>query len=541
MKNMREHKMKRIVLVQAMRTMLAVALVAIATAPTLSHADDAGSVTWARDVATIVYSKCAECHRPGQLGPMSLMSYAEARPWAKAIRNAVMSGQMPPWSVDQSERKFKYDLSLSDEQKSILDRWAAQGAPEGDASQAPPAPVYTEGWRRGKPDLIIELPEVKLPAGGPDQFPNLEAEVEVPEGTWLEALEVAPGDPRVLHHLILYRSALGGMVAGAAGGDALGTWAVGSPPHQWREGMGKPLPTKFKVVSNMHYHPIDEATSDKTRLGLYFGKGELKKIVGGAVAADLDVRIPPNAKDYILEANCTLVEDVDVISFFPHMHMRGRRMVFTAHHPDGKTETLINVPNYDFDWQWFYHPVDPVRLPAGTRINVRGEYDNSDANPNNPAPDKWVYFGEESDDDMMFGMFEFVSVENKKPSGPNMKKMLDAKRAELPADEIYNVSFKNGAMTIPMQLILHLPEEGKGMIYFPFGFAMLNMPLGEVKWDGGNFETFLDIFGGRGTADMKGTIAADGAVSGSINMKDVTEFGGLPFTVDGFEGKKVEG
>lgn len=521
----------------------ALGILGVVALPGAARADDAApAVTWAKDVAPIVYAKCAECHRPGQLGPMSLMSYADARPFAKSIRAAVKSGTMPPWAPDQSVRKFKYDLSLTAEQVSILDRWAAAGAPEGDPAQAPAPPVFPEGWRRGTPDHIIELPEVKLPAGGPDLFPNLEADVEVPEGTWIEAVEIMPGDPRVLHHLILYRSALGGgMMAGGAGGDAIGTWAVGSPPHQWREGMGKPVPAKFKVVSNMHYHPIDEPTTDKTRIGLYFGKGELKKIVGGAVAADLNVRIPPGAKDYVLEANCVLPEEVDVISFFPHMHMRGRRMVFTAHYPDGRSETLIDVPKYDFDWQWFYHPVEPVRLPAGTRVHVRGEFDNSAENPNNPAPEKWVYFGEESDDDMMFGMFEFVSTANMRTAKPNMNKMLDAKRAELPASEVFNVNFKSNKMTIPMPLVMHLPKQGAGTIYFPFGYAVLNMPLGEVKWEGDTFTTFLDIFGGRMTADMTGTVAADGAVKGTLNTKGLSEFGGMPFEVDGFEGRRAGG
>lgn len=520
------------------RTVIAVALAA-AFAPGARAAE--GRVTWSDDVAPILYAKCVECHRPGQLGPMSLMSYAEARPWAKSIRAAVTSGKMPPWRVDQSVRAFLHDLSLSPEQVSVLERWAGQGAPQGDPSAAPEPPEFSEGWRRGKPDVIIELPEVKIPAGGPDLFPNLEAEVEVPEGAWLEAVETLPGDPRVLHHLILYRTALGGMLAGAAQGDALGTWAVGSPPHEWRAGMGKPLPRKFKVISNMHYHPIDEPTTDRTRIGLYFGEGELKKIVSGAVAADLDVRIPPGATGFAIEADCTLVEDVQVISFFPHMHMRGRSMTFTAHKPDGTRETLIRVPDYDFDWQWFFHPVEPVFLPAGTRVHVRGEYDNSDANPNNPAPDKWVYFGEESDDDMMFGMFEFVSAENMSPKRPNWEKMLAAKRAELPSDEIFDVRFISGGMNIPMPTIFHLPREGRGTIYFPFGFAVLNMPLGEVRWNEGGFTTYLDIFGGRTTAELVGTIKPDGRVGGTIDTRGISEFGGLPFAVDGFEGRRSGG
>lgn len=525
--------------------------------------DDAGGVTWSKDVAPLVFAKCAECHRAGQLGPMSLLSYADARPWAKSIRKAVTSREMPPWQAASPHGTFSNDISLTDAEIATLVSWVDSGAPEGDPALAPPAPSFAEGWRHGTPDHVIELDEVEVPADGPDLFPNLTAEVELPEKRWIRAVEVQAGDPSVLHHVVVFRGGamrglpvadvaateegterrasrgMGGGGAAAIGGGPLAVWAVGSPPNVYPDGIGQQVPKKFTVTANMHYHPSGQVARDRTRIGLYFGEGEMEKVVSAQAVGNLDVRIPPGASDFRLEGEVKIRQDIRVVSLFPHMHMRGRRMVYTAKLPDGGERTLLDVPRYDFDWQWFYYPAEPMILPEGTVLHVSAEYDNSAANPNNPDPNAWVYFGEESDDDMMFGMFEYVPVEGMVARPAPIKEVMDEAIAKLPADRTWRVQLKTGIMAVPV--LVYLPLEGRGQLHFPFGGQTLAMPLSEVEWGAdGSFETTLDIFGGRTSAGLKGTVDAEGTIRGEFDMKGMEEFGGNNIQFESFEGVRAD-
>ena len=223
--------------------------------------------------------------------------------------------------------------------------------------------------------------------------------------------------------------------AGAASGffDVLGVWAVGTPPTVYPEGTGRWVRKGQALRTNLHYHPNGTAQTDRTRIGLYFGKGELKKEVVAALAGNITFSIPPNASNFELRGVYVVDQDINVVSLFPHMHLRGKDMKMTATYPNGKQETLLNVPAYDFSWQLFYYPKTRIKLPKGTRVDLVAHYDNSAANKNNPDPTKAVTFGEASTSEMMFGMFEFTADGGREPEAVDAARADGGARRHVPA------------------------------------------------------------------------------------------------------------
>ena len=384
------------------------ALVLALSMPAWSAAAD--EVVYTRDVAPILLRSCAQCHRPGEIAPMSLLSYAETRPWAKSIQKAVTSREMPPWFADEAHGTFANDPSLSAGEIQTINRWVLAGAPEGDPTLMPELPVFTEGWQLGEPDYIFELPTVEVPADGPDLLPNPIVKLEVPERRWVRAVEVRPGDPEVNHHQVIFMSDFRSQQENERF-NILAVWAAGTAPVVFPEGTGRWVKPGDMLVVNQHYHPNGkEARTDTTRVGLYFGEGEPDSVITAILAGSMDFNIPAGESDWELRATHTMKKESDIISYFPHMHLRGKAMEFIAHYPDGEQETLINVPGYDFDWQLFYYLEEPKRLPAGTEIEIIARYDNSADNPDNPDPTRDVGFGLKTTDEMMFGVFEFIEV-----------------------------------------------------------------------------------------------------------------------------------
>ncbi|MBI1784832.1 thiol-disulfide isomerase, partial [Candidatus Sumerlaeota bacterium] len=370
--------------------------------------------TYNKDIAPIFFSKCVGCHRPGEAAPMTLLTYQETRPWVKSIKNSVVKRDMPPWDANPEHGKWVNDISLTEGQIATIAKWVDSGAPEGNTSDLPPAPEFKDGWQLGTPDYVIDMPEVDVPATGNDYFPNLDLSLDIPEKHWVRAVEVRPGNRDVLHHIVLFTSGLGMASAGGTF-DALAVWAVGTGPVVYPEGSGRWVNPKMHLTANMHYHPNGTAQKDKTQVALYFGKGEIQKEISSAIAGELNFKIPPNTDNYTLKSTYYVNQDINVISLFPHMHMRGKHMTFVAKYPDGTEKTLLDVPKYDFNWQWFYYPAEKLTLPADTEIEITGIYDNTSNNPNNPDPNATLTFGEQSQDEMMFGFLEFSPVEGVKP------------------------------------------------------------------------------------------------------------------------------
>jgi len=418
--------------------------------------------TFTRDVAPILYAKCVTCHRAGEVAPMALLTYEDARPWARSIKTKVAARQMPPWFADPHVGAFANDPRLSDAEIATISKWVDAGAPQGDPKQLPKPPQFTDGWQLGEPDQIVELPEVQIPASGPDYFPTPSITLDLKEDRWIRAIEIRPSNRQVTHHSVIFSATMG--LSNASGFfDVLGVWAVGTPPTVYPEGSGRWVHKGQMLRTNLHYHPNGTPQVDRTRLGLYFGKGDLKKEVVAALAGNVTFQIPPGAQDFELRAVYVVDQDISVVSFFPHMHLRGKDMKMIATYPDGRQETLLNVPAYDFAWQLFYYPKSSITLPKGTRVDLIAHYDNSPANKNNPDPTKAVTFGEASTSEMMFGMFEFTANDGVSPKASTPRSRMETLVGTLPADSSFLIDLP--FTTPPQPAVLHVPRNGPGAFY----------------------------------------------------------------------------
>ncbi len=497
----------------------AVVLVAQAQAPRNTPvAPRADAPTFSKDVAPILYANCVSCHRPGEVAPMSLRSYDEVRPWARSIKDKVAKREMPPWFADPAHGTFANDARLSDAHIATIVRWVDAGAPRGNAAEEPTPPTLTEGWQLGEPDYIITLPKIEVPAEGDDLFPTPNLTIDIPEDRWIRAVEIRPSNRAVTHHSVLFMAGGvgGGMVGSSGFVDVLGVWAVGTPPTVYPDGVGRWVRKGQQLRTNLHYHPNGKAQSDRTRVGLYFGKGELTKEVTTAVAGDVTFRIPAGAKNHEMRALYVIDQDINVVSFFPHMHFRGKDMTMTALLPDGRRQTLLRVPKYDFNWQLYYFLKAPVPLPRGTIVEAVAHYDNSADNPNNPDPTRDVTFGEQSNDEMMFGVFDFMPKDGVSPVPTTPDKRMDVLAGTFPAGSAYRTSV---TILKPVPAVLHLPRTGDGAFYLAQGrVQILRIPITTVTWTGDAFAFRMDAqFGpnARFTFDVKGTVAGN-TISGEV-------------------------
>jgi hypothetical protein len=483
-------------------------------------------VTFARDVAPILYGKCVTCHRKGEVAPMSLLTYEDARPWARAIKEKVVQRQMPPWFADPKYGTFTNDPSLSAKEIETISKWVDAGAPQGDAKDMPKPPQFTEGWQLGEPDLIVELPEVRIPATGPDYFPTPSIPLNITEDRWIRAVEIRPSNREVTHHSVIFSTAVGAGMGSSGFFDVLAVWAVGTPPIVYPEGMGRWVRKGQTLRTNLHYHPNGKPQVDRTRVGLYFGKGEMKKEVVAALAGTFTLSIPPQDPNYELRSTYIVDQDINLVSLFPHMHLRGKDMKLTATYPGGRQETLLNVPAYSFDWQLFYYPKNQMRLPKGTRIDLVAHYDNSAANKRNPDPTQTVTFGEGSTSEMMFGMFEFTAVDGVSPKPPNNQARMEALLASFPKGTAYQIDLPQLGQLL--SLVLYLPQSGEAEWYIStLGFINVS-PIKDLVWNGKSFQfsTTLGLGGlggGRGGAGLgplsvKGTKQDDGSLHGFVNL-----------------------
>jgi hypothetical protein len=486
--------------------------------------------TFSRDVAPILNAKCVACHRAGEVAPMALLTYQDARPYARAIKEKVVSRQMPPWFADKSVGTFANDPSLSDAEIATITRWVDNGAPQGDPKDLPTPPQFTEGWQLGEPDQIIELPEVQIPATGDDYFPTPSITPDLKEDRWIRAIEIRPSNRQVTHHSVIFAASID-MMRQTGTFDVLGVWAVGTPATVYPEGTGRWIRKGEMLRTNLHYHPNGTAQTDRTRIGLYFGKGELKKEVAAGLAGNLLFTIPPNAANHELRAVYVADQDIDIVSFFPHMHLRGRDMMMTATFPDGTQQALLNVPAYDFNWQLFYYPKHKVSLPRGTRLDLVAHYDNSAANKHNPDPSKQVRFGEASTAEMMFGMFEFTAANGVSPKPSTERTRMTALLSSFPKDSAFLIEVPFGRE--PTLGVFHLPRTGQGSLYWTtIGPLIGPAPVTDLKWDGNAFEFQTIRLGGRGAGffTVTGTVDADGSIKGTMRRRGPTQPPSYDFT-----------
>lgn len=371
-----------------------------------------GAITYSRDIAPILQKHCQLCHRPGEIAPFSLTSYQDALGWAATIREVVADRRMPPWHADPRYGKFANDPSLSEQEKKLLFAWIDGGCPRGDPAEIHfSQPAYPQDWRIPTPDQVVSMPEpFTVPAEGIIEYQYFVVDPGFREDRWIQAAEVRPGNRAVVHHCNVFLQPPDSpdiQSQGELGSFCLIAAAMGTPPLVLPEGMAKRVPAGWRFVFVVHYTAIGSVQTDWTVLGLKFADPRrVKKEVATRLMYDPGLRIPPRAPAHSVAQTWQVNRDVILLSYFPHMHLRGKSFRYEALYPDGTTEILLDVPRYDFNWQNRYELVEPKRLPAGTRLCCTAVYDNSAANSANPDSTAEVRAGPQSWDEMFNGYFD---------------------------------------------------------------------------------------------------------------------------------------
>jgi mono/diheme cytochrome c family protein len=382
--------------------------------------DGAAAVTFNKHVAPILWKNCASCHRPGEVGPFSLLSYADASKRADFLVEMTASRRMPPWKAEPSFGQFHDERRLSDDDLALIAAWAKAGAPEGDAQDLPELPKFSEGWQLGEPDLVVKMEKpFEVPSDGSDLYRCFVIPLGLEKDRMVSAVEFRPGNRAVVHHAIMFLDATGagrkrdaedeqqGFVSFGGPGitptGGLGGWAPGATPRFLPDGIVKYVKQGSDLVLQLHYHPSGKPEQDQSTVGIYFSKKPTKKIVTGIALAQPGMKLPAGQADCVVEVkSLPLPAEVQVLGISPHMHNLGKSMKVTAKTPDTEEEVpLIWIKDWDFNWQGQYQFAKPVRLPKGAVIQVHAVYDNSAENPKNPNnPPKEVRWGEATQDEM---------------------------------------------------------------------------------------------------------------------------------------------
>jgi hypothetical protein len=367
------------------------------------------------NVDRILAEKCVSCHRAGGVAPFSLDSFAQAKSRGPMIKFVTTQGQMPPWFADKAGGPWRNDMSLSADQKRILHAWIDGGMPAGKASDATPKKAYAEGWTIGKPDVVFQIPKpISIPADGVMPYQNVQVPTGFTEDKWVEKIEVVPGDRRAVHHVLVF--VRGSKDAGPTGalaegleelGGFVGVYVPGNSALTYTPGLAKRVPRGAELRFQIHYTPFGEAIKDQTKIGLVFAKTPPNLEVHTASLASLLLRIPPKAENHQVTAQLNVPSDVQILSFLPHMHVRGKAARYSVVRK-GQEQVLLNVPRYDFNWQLNYVAQNPIRVSNGDTLRFDAWYDNSDNNPANPDSSKTVRWGPQTFDEMHLGYVEYT-------------------------------------------------------------------------------------------------------------------------------------
>jgi mono/diheme cytochrome c family protein len=431
------------VTVRAVRLVAAAAGLALAVSVGLAASSTATEpVTFSNQIARLFQTHCQGCHRPGEIAPFALTSYADAYTRRQKIRHVTRKRVMPPWKPVPGVGDFLDARRLSDTEIALIERWVAAGAPEGDPRDLPPPREFPDTWTLGPPDLVLQ-PAVDYPVAGRDDdlYRCFTIPTSFAEDRWVSAAEIVPGNRRIVHHVLTFVDTSGRSVAlddadpepgyscfggpGFLPAGGLGGWAPGARPHAMPDGVGMLLPAGARVVVQVHYHHRGRGTeADRTRVGLHFATRPIDRRVRVIPILNRGFLIPAGASRHAVTASYTLPPawNVHAIAISPHMHLLGREMTVTATYPDGSTRPLIRIDDWDFHWQGSYTYAQPVPLPGGTRIDLTAVYDNSTANRRNPStPPRPVGWGEATTDEMCIAFLR-VTVDaerlNHRPPSP---------------------------------------------------------------------------------------------------------------------------
>ena len=367
---------------------------------------EVGPVDFAVYVAPILQDRCQACHRPGQVGGFSLLTAADARSHAAMIAEVVADRRMPPWHADPRHGEFANDRRLTSRERAVLLAWVDQGSPVGDVSREPPPRQWPEGWTIGVPDVVFEIPENNtVPAQGTVPYVTMRVPTGFTEDVWVQAAEARPGNSAVVHHILVFVEPPDGgrrRIAGDADGQLCG-YAPGDMPSVFPAGTAKKIPAGSRLRFQLHYTPNGRVQTDRSKVGLIFATTPPVREAVTLGIANPRFLIPAGADSHPVQAEHRFDREVRLLSFMPHMHLRGKAFRYTLHTPGLATEVLLDVPAYDFGWQTYYTLARPRTLPAGSRIVCDAVFDNSADNPANPDPTRSVTWGEQTWEEMMIG------------------------------------------------------------------------------------------------------------------------------------------
>jgi peroxiredoxin len=423
-------------------------------------------VNYSKHVARILRDRCVACHREGEIAPFALTSYKQAAGWASMIDEVVQGGRMPPWHASAAHGKFANDARLSAQEKQTIAAWVDAGAPEGDPRDLPDPPRYASGWRIPAPDLRISLPRtVEIPAEGTMPYENFVVDPKLDHDVWVRASQVRPGNPSVVHHLVVFVIPPGGNDQDTRI-DFLAAYAPGMPPRVFPEGTARLLPAGSRLKFQVHYTPRGTPQTDRSEIGLAFADPKtVRKGLSAVAAINMDIKIPAGAADYTAFAGHQFSQDSLLYSLLPHMHLRGKAFQFAAIYPGGRREVLLDVPRYEFEWQNVYVLTEPKLMPEKTILYCTARYDNSTANLSNPDPKATVTWGEQTRDEMLVGYVEIALAEQDLGlRGPERRKLKNGRyevtfryRAPAGAKAVYLAGTFNGWK--PADLKMDGPDE----------------------------------------------------------------------------------
>ena len=403
--------------------------------------------TFSLDVAPILYKNCATCHRPGEIAPMSLLTYEQARPWAKSIKEKVALGQMPPWHATQARGIFSNDRRLTDAERDTLIRWASNGAPQGDPQDLPPVPKFTDGWEIGQPDQVFTMEKAyEVPASGTIDYQYITIPTNLSEDKWIQAIEVRPGVHRAVHHVLVFSkepkeagvaarpAAFGVLIPKAVNpppgddpdhlkpapnlspGILIATTAPGTNAMTFAPGRAIRIRAGTTLVLQIHYTAYGTAASDLTRVGIIYAKEPPRQEIRTSAFMNGTLKLPPSSSDTEVESAIQFLEDSHITAIFPHTHLRGKSWEYHIVYPDGRSEVVLTVPRYDFNWQTYYVFTKPLAAPKGSRLEAFAHYDNSTENKWNPDPTVEVHWGEQTWNEMQYSGITYFVDEQPQPA-----------------------------------------------------------------------------------------------------------------------------
>jgi len=419
--------MRRIVLASVFIFALVAARQRAVTHPTTPRGE--GGPTFSNEVVRVFQNRCQSCHHPGDIAPFSLMTYGDAAPHADAIKFMTQTRQMPPWKATPACGDFADSRVLPQNEIDLIAKWVDNGAPQGDLADLPPAKNFDGGWALGQPDMVLSYPDAYTPPITGDMYRCFPIPTDLPADSYVSAIDIRPGDRQTVHHVIAYidttgasqklddddpgpgYTSFGGPGFSLSGGSSpslatlgattLGGWAPGARPVVLPENVAMSLPAKSRVVLQVHYHPHGiKSVPDKTEIGIYFAKKKPQQIVYMLPLINQTFTLPPNDPHVEVKASMNVAWPVHVYVIAPHMHLLGRTMNVKATLPGGTEKCLINIDDWDFNWQGLYRYSEPVAIPNG-KVSLQAFYDNSEGNWRNPnVPPKPVSWGEQTTDEM---------------------------------------------------------------------------------------------------------------------------------------------